>query len=146
MAAQSLVGQTLKGQTKSIRIEPDAVTIIPRALYHGFVGEKRIPYSSITAVQFKESGSWLAGFIQFSIKGGIEWYGQVNQDENAMQFDKAINDDFRALRDFVQERMAAASSTASGSIADEISKLAGLRDQGILTEDEFAAQKAKLLG
>ncbi|HRI98164.1 MAG TPA: SHOCT domain-containing protein [Nocardioides sp.] len=25
-------------------------------------------------------------------------------------------------------------------------KLAGLRDQGILTEEEFAAQKAKLLG
>ncbi len=30
-------------------------------------------------------------------------------------------------------------------VADELRKLAGLRDEGILTEDEFQAQKAKLL-
>lgn len=32
------------------------------------------------------------------------------------------------------------------SVADELAKLAGLRDSGALSEDEFAAQKAKLLG
>lgn len=32
------------------------------------------------------------------------------------------------------------------SVADELSKLAALRDQGVLTAEEFAAQKAKLLG
>jgi hypothetical protein len=31
-------------------------------------------------------------------------------------------------------------------VADELTKLAGLRDAGVLTEDEFAEQKAKLLG
>ncbi|MGH9136527.1 MAG: SHOCT domain-containing protein [Acidimicrobiales bacterium] len=31
-------------------------------------------------------------------------------------------------------------------IADQLRKLAEPRDQGILTDDEFAAQKAKLLG
>ncbi|MCR1160321.1 SHOCT domain-containing protein [Paenarthrobacter sp. UW852] len=31
-------------------------------------------------------------------------------------------------------------------IADELIKLAGLRDAGILSEEEFAAQKARLLG
>jgi hypothetical protein len=31
-------------------------------------------------------------------------------------------------------------------LADQLRKLAGLRDEGILSEDEFAAQKAKLLG
>ena len=29
--------------------------------------------------------------------------------------------------------------------ADEITKLAGLRDSGVITDEEFAAQKAKLL-
>lgn len=143
MAAQ--VGQTLKGQTKSVVIEHDALTIQPKALYHGFVGEKRIPYSSITAIQFKEAGSWLAGFIQFSIKGGIEWRGQVNQDENALQFDKGMNDEFRALREFVQDRMASAPGPRAGQVADELAKLAALRDQGVLTEHEFLDQKAKLL-
>jgi len=30
-------------------------------------------------------------------------------------------------------------------VADELRKLAGLRDDGIITEDEFQEQKAKLL-
>lgn len=143
---ESLVGKTLKGQTKSIVVGDDAVTIIPKALYHGFVGEKRIPYASITAVQFKEAGSWLAGFIQFSIKGGVEWHGQVNQDENALQFDKGLNGEFQALREFVERRMTSASAPQGVSAADELMKLAALRDQGILTDEEFNAQKAKLLG
>jgi hypothetical protein len=34
----------------------------------------------------------------------------------------------------------------STSVADELTKLAALRDSGVLTEDEFAVQKARLLG
>jgi hypothetical protein len=32
------------------------------------------------------------------------------------------------------------------SVADELKKLAGLKDAGLLTDEEFAGQKAKLLG
>jgi len=35
--------------------------------------------------------------------------------------------------------------TSSSSTADEVSKLAELRNSGVLTEDEFQAQKARLL-
>ena len=132
-------------KTKSVAVGDEALTIQPKALYHGFIGEKRIPYSSITAVQFKEAGSWLAGFIQFSIKGGIEWQGPVNQDENALQFDKALNEDFRALRELVQERMARSAGSPGMQVADELTKLAALKDQGVLTDQEFLDQKAKLL-
>lgn len=38
-----------------------------------------------------------------------------------------------------------APSGASTSVADELEKLAGLRDKGLLTPDEFDLQKAKLL-
>jgi hypothetical protein len=34
----------------------------------------------------------------------------------------------------------------TGSVADELTKLMNLRDAGALTDDEFAAQKARLLG
>lgn len=34
---------------------------------------------------------------------------------------------------------------SSASSADELTKLAGLRDQGVITDAEFNAQKAKLL-
>jgi hypothetical protein len=46
----------------------------------------------------------------------------------------------QAFNSYVRE--AAGSST---STADELSKLAGLHTQGLLTDDEFAAQKARLL-
>lgn len=37
------------------------------------------------------------------------------------------------------------SVAGTGSTADELEKLARLRDSGVVSEDEFAAQKAKLL-
>jgi hypothetical protein len=40
----------------------------------------------------------------------------------------------------------AAPSPAGPSMADQLQQLAGLRDSGVLTEDEFAAAKAKLIG
>lgn len=40
---------------------------------------------------------------------------------------------------------AAAGAPATLSVADELAKLAGLRDKGIITQAEFDAQKAKLL-
>ncbi len=43
------------------------------------------------------------------------------------------------FQDYVRQT----ASTSGG--ADELVKLAALRDQGVLTDEEFAAQKAKLL-
>ena len=43
------------------------------------------------------------------------------------------------MRDYVRD------AAGTPSTAEEISKLASLRDQGVLSDDEFQAQKAKLL-
>jgi hypothetical protein len=48
-----------------------------------------------------------------------------------------------AFRSYVQE--AAGSSGAGGGTADELAKLAELKASGVLTDEEFAQQKAKLL-
>lgn len=40
----------------------------------------------------------------------------------------------------------AAAPAAGGSVIDQLKELGELKEQGILTEEEFAAQKAKLLG
>jgi hypothetical protein len=45
-----------------------------------------------------------------------------------------------AFRSYVQE-----SAGSGGGAADQLEKLASLRDQGVLTDEEFSAQKAKLL-
>src|SRR5215213_175082 len=47
-----------------------------------------------------------------------------------------------AFRGYVQE---AASSNGNGGTADELSKLAGLRSQGVITEAEFEREKSKVL-
>jgi hypothetical protein len=46
------------------------------------------------------------------------------------------------MRSYVRE----AAGTSGASTADELTKLAALRDSGTITADEFERQKAKLLG
>ncbi|NNH72977.1 SHOCT domain-containing protein [Nocardia uniformis] len=64
-----------------------------------------------------------------------------------------IEDFFRAHRDFGIDTQSSApaehqspQAVAPTSVADELMKLAQLRDAGVITPDEFAAQKSKLLG
>lgn len=61
-----------------------------------------------------------------------------------------IEDWFRAHSEFGRGGQAQGPSgpshAAPVSVADELMKLAQLRDAGVLTPDEFAAQKARLLG
>ena len=71
---------------------------------------------------------------------GVLIYMITNGTEMTERSMKQVADAEKAQRDYIQ-------SVAGGqSAADEISKLAALRDSGALTEEEFAAQKAKLLG
>lgn len=50
-----------------------------------------------------------------------------------------------AVADAQRDYIRSVAGGGSGGPADEISKLAGLRDQGVLTDEEFQAQKAKIL-
>lgn len=45
-----------------------------------------------------------------------------------------------------QEWFDRVSHASHGSVADELEKLAGLRDRGVITEDEFNQQKLRLVG
>ena len=72
----------------------------------------------------------------------LPWFGVLiylivngnSMASRAVERQQAAQDDFSA---YVRQ--------AVGSSADELTKLAGLRDSGVITEEEFAAQKAKLL-
>ena len=50
----------------------------------------------------------------------------------------------QAMDQYIRET--AGTGGGGGGTADELSKLVALRDQGVLSEQEFAQQKAKLLG
>ena len=55
---------------------------------------------------------------------------------------RAARDQDEATRAYIRE----AAGTDGTAPADEISKLAGLRDRGVITEEEFQRAKAKVVG
>lgn len=71
--------------------------------------------------------------------------------EGLMKEVSGIKDIFSIIIDITDKNNAQAKSaptplmSSTGSVADELQKLAKLRDSGILSEEEFNAQKSKLL-
>lgn len=116
-------------------------------LIRGLKGSKSIPYSSITAVQFREANP-MNGFIQFSIIGAIESGGGIIQgisDENTIFFIQPMNETAAKIRDFVESKIFAKSQPMQ-NLTDQIANLASLNKSGVLSDDEFSLAKAKLLG
>lgn len=149
-----------QGTNGQISVDDDFVTLHRM----GFVarlnvgkGEKRLPLSTITGVQWKPAGVIMDGFLQFSVPGGNEQRSALGsqtasarQDENSVTFRKAQQGQFEAVRAFIESAIARRgrpmqASHAAPDLADQLGRLAALRDQGVLTEQEFATQKARLL-
>jgi Short C-terminal domain len=117
-------------------------------------GEKEILLEHITSIQFKDAGSFVNGYIQFSITGGQEDRGGIFDavyDENTVLFNEEQEASFRALRRRLEQRRIEVRAPREApaptrSRLDDIERLVSLRDRGILTEDEFQREKRKLLG
>ncbi|MFZ8458438.1 hypothetical protein ACO1MZ_14270, partial [Staphylococcus aureus] len=77
-------------------------------LIRGMKGSKSIPYTSITAIQFREANP-INGYIQFSILGGVESGGGFMAaigDENSCFFVEKSNTLAREIKDYIESRMA----------------------------------------
>lgn len=120
-------------------------------------GETRLHISQISAVRWKPAGM-LGGYLQFSVPGSITAKsGSANQnsdarrDPHAVSFSKKQQPPFEKLRAAVEAAIAARHTAtpvqpAKSSLADELAKLNELQQQGVLSPEEFAAAKARLLG
>lgn len=138
----------LKAGGITIWTEDDTLLLKYSVWFYGFLGTKRVPRSNITSISWKEPGDWLAGFMELDILGERppSPHASLNvQNQNRLQYDRADRDKFAALRDWI-EAGRITKSNYSPSAADEIAKLGKLRQQGLLTDEEFSSQKAKLLG
>jgi len=156
-----------------LEVYADSVEITPK----GFIGAaargigagtKKIPFSSITALQFKEANTWTNGFLQFSMMGGIEANGGIFRavsNENSFIFakfegqvwtrlltnisrDEGLNEKMREIKDFIEQRIGGqpqAHNPDSNDNLDRLRRLATLRDDGIITEKEFQEHKNKIL-
>ncbi|MYU20788.1 DUF4429 domain-containing protein [Streptomyces sp. SID8352] len=156
----------VKGHTGQVTFDGQYVTITRRGLVARTTvgrGEKRFHISQISSVQWKPAGLFFNGFIQFAAAGGNERRSQFGSqtadavtDENSVVFTVRQKTAFEGLRKAIEDAIAAHHTPSSpalphapsrpASIADELAKLATLRDQGALTEAEFQQQKQRLLG
>lgn len=112
---------------------------------HGLKGNKSIPFSSITAVQFKKAGL-TAGYIQLSINGGMESKGGLfaaMKEENTVSFYSTKNNEFEEAKNYIEEKINGSASTNSN--LNDLEKLAELKQKGIITDDEFLAKKKAIL-
>lgn len=97
------------------------------------------PYENISS--FEQGKNMMGGNVSFFASGN-------------KVFVKWIKDgDLRGLVEYVRSRMGKkkpsddnASAAPTESITDQLTKLGELRDAGVLTDDEFQAKKADLLG
>ena len=143
-----------KGHGGSIELSDTTVTIKRKGVLafvtQGLKGDKEIPISLLTALQFKSAGMFTNGYIQFSFQGGSEAKGgafQAASDENTVLFTKDQQPAFEMLRGKLQPLIGRTSApVAQGSYLDDLERLATLRSNGILTEEEFQAKKKQILG
>lgn len=148
---------TLVGdQDRLLEVDDAQVRITTKGGIFKAKREKVIPISQITSVEIKEPGM-VRGYIQFSIAGqaspnssqlsSIASTMNASKDENSVLFGSAMLKVAREIKAHVEAFRSQPSTTGlQASPADELRKLKGLLDDGILTQAEFDAKKKQLLG
>lgn len=146
---------TAKGQNGTVTFDGQIVTITRKGFLAATTqgrGEKRIPIQSISAIQLKTAGLG-QGFISFTIAGAAEKQSRMGRqsrdafaDENSVVFLRKSNQAMTEIRDAIEAAVNAPTGGATTTSADEIGKYGELHRQGLITDEEFAAAKAKLLG
>jgi hypothetical protein len=140
-----------------LELADDNIIIRRRGVAHamaaGLTGERMIPISTLTAIQLKPGAWWSPGFILFSYAGSKPFMGgiiEATQDPDAFIFQKELNDEVSTFKAKVEKilrdsKQATPASNFPPALTDEIRKLAELKQQGILSQEEFDAAKKKLL-
>jgi Domain of unknown function (DUF4429)/Short C-terminal domain len=150
-----------KGTNGTLTFDGQTITILRKGFNaRVFVGggEKSIPIASVAAVQWKKAGL-TAGFIQFTVPGGNEVRSRSGRqsrdalhDENSVTFHARQMPAFEPIREAIEQAIAqrhapqTPAPAAGGSMADELGKLAALRQQGIISDADFEQAKARLIG
>ena len=83
--------------------------------------------------------AWIIGIILFPFLGVFIYIIARGSGMSQRTIDAAKAND-AAFKEYVQQ-----AAGSSGSTAEELQKLAALKEQGVLTDAEFEAQKAKIL-
>ena len=122
-------------------------------LNQGFKAQKDILFSQISSVRLKKATTLGNGYIRFALLGKDETPGvDPTRDENTVMFRGARQVEFDKMKIAIETKMATSRMTVTRpplnavSYIEELEQLAALRNKGIITEEEFAAKKRKILG
>lgn len=146
----------VKAVNGTIIVAPERITIRRKGamsfMTQGMKGDKEIMIEDISTIQIRQPKLGSRGYIQFGFKGGTENKSgllDAVKDENSVLFDKKHADDIMKAKELIEQYRTAARARTGGTVAlsqaDELEKLASLRDRGILREDEFQAKKRQIL-
>lgn len=121
----------------------------------GALGGKKINYTDLTSVQFREPSGMTVGFIQFAYPGSVESKGGIVDminDENSIPIQPTMVAEAREVVNYIETRKAELKNAPQGTViqqasgADELKKFKELLDMGVITQEEFDAKKKQILG
>jgi uncharacterized coiled-coil protein SlyX len=85
--------------------------------------------------------------MRAALVGGVAYHaGKKVSEGQEEDYDRDARIAELEAQQAAQQQPVAAAPAASGDMISKLEELARLKDQGILTQDEFDAQKQKLLG
>lgn len=142
----------VSGDQEELEVFEDKLTITSIGWGKGRKATKTIPFASITGILYQKPGL-TSGYLRFTFPGGsikgLTSFSDSPLDENTFHFDSkdsALVEEVKAFIDRKMQDARAPGPSVQISTADELLKLAKLKEQGLLSEEEFARAKARLLG
>jgi hypothetical protein len=154
-----------KGQN-GVLIVYDECVAISRKSFGGFIsqgassGERKYYYKDINGIEYKKPTIMANGYFKIIIAGSAESNAKVGilgsskesmQDQNTVvlrAFNKKVGQQTDEIYELVMEKISSAKSKNTGEVStkmDELKKLGELKASGVLTDEEFQIEKAKLL-
>lgn len=151
------IATTATGENGILKVNENTIELIRKGLTAkliGLRGTKEIMIKDITSIQLKEPGFLTNGFIQFAFPGSQESKAgtfDAAKDENSIIFNKKQKTQFIQIRDLINDKRKNLHNQANQPNAvsnqyDDLEKLAGLRDKGIISDEEFTIKKKQILG
>ena len=156
-----------KGQNGIVLIYDEYIEISRKSiggfLSQGSKGNRRYYYSDINSIEYKTPTKMSNGYFKVIVGGTSEIDAKVGLFSSSMDsvkdpntvilraFSKKVSEECDSLYDQAMTRLQAvkvkgSSTLEKASNLDELKKLGELLTSGILTQEEFAAEKSRLLG
>lgn len=127
----------------------DRLELTPKSAFRilGGQGNETILIKNVTSVEVRECSFVNGGHIQLSAHGTNEKNNKINF--GGLGDRKSMNTNANRMKSLIIEKMQQAQNTDTInpiSTSDELLKLSKLKEEGILSDEEFQSAKKKMLG